>query len=362
MIRRIISARRLKLAQVDIERLEQLAKELPLFAELMEADLFIDCPVSEERAVVLAQASPVSVSSMYQKSVVGEDALLCNEPAIFRALGCNAPVRDIKAVTQENRTVRQNVVPVHGKAGQVIAVLIQETDISQDIRQGKKLEALSKSYEEADPSLRTERVEDGNKLALREVHHRMKNSLQLVASILNMQARKFRGTQTEKILSENVARVLTIATVHDMLTDKEGSSEMVNVLSLLRQLTAALERFAPEDKNIIFSVSGDDAFIGSHQASAVALVVNELITNALEHAFADRDNGQISVTFVSGSFFHVVTVYDDGVGFKSEQMMEERLGLRIVDSTVRGKLQGRLHIHSDEGGTRVSFDIKNDIM
>ena len=43
-------------------------------------------------------------------------------------------------------------------------------------------------------------------------------------------------------------------------------------------------------------------------------------------------------------------------------MMEERLGLRIVDSTVRGKLQGRLHIHSDEGGTRVSFDIKNDIM
>ena len=349
-----------KLPLQDIERLEALAGQLPLFAEIMEAELFIDCPVSEDRAVVVAQASPASVTSIYQKSVVGEDALRCNEPAIFQAIRSNAPVRDIKAVTQENRIVRQSVVPIRSGSGLVIAVLIQETDISQNIRQEKKLEALSKNFEEADPSLRSERVEDGNMLAMREVHHRVKNSLQLVASILNLQARKFRGTEVEKTLSENVARVLTIATVHDMLTKTEGSGETVNALSMLRQLTAALEHFVPEEKRITFEVTGDNMVIGSNQASAMALVVNELITNALEHAFVGRDSGHISVSFVSGKFFHIVTVSDDGVGFAPGQAAGERLGLRIVDSTVRGKLQGKLHVHSDEGGTRISFDIKNE--
>lgn len=349
-----------KLTPAEIERLEQLASQLPLFAEIMEAELFIDCPVSEERAVVVAQASPAGVSSLYQKSVVGEDALACNEPAIFQAIRSRAPVRDIKAVTQENRMVRQSVVPIQSAAGQVIAVLIQETDVSRDIRQEKKMEALSRNYEEADPSLRSERVEDANVLAMREVHHRVKNSLQLVASILNLQARKYRGTDTEKILGENLARILTIATIHDMLTQKDSGVETVNALSMLRQLTAALEQFVPEDKQIVFEVSGDNRVIGSNQASAIALVVNELITNALEHAFAGRSSGRISVSFVSGGLFHIVTVSDDGVGFQPDSLPGDRMGLRIVDSTVRGKLQGKLRVHSDEGGTRVSFDVRNE--
>jgi len=348
------------MTQQDIERLEHLAQQLPLFAEIMEADLFIDCPLSEDRAIVIAQASPTT-ASIYQKSVVGEDALLCNEPAIFQAIRSNAPVRDIKAVTQENRTVSQNVVPIHGAAGRVIAVLIQETDISQNIRREKKLEAFSKSFEKADPSLRSARIEDGNVLALREVPHRVKNSSQLVASILNLQARKMRGTEAGEILSENVSRILTIATIHDMLTENESNAETVSALSMLRQLTSALEHFIPEEKQIVFEVSGDNVVIGSNQASAVALVVNELIINALEHAFTNRDSGRVSVSFVSGKFFHMVTVSDNGAGFKPEQKAEEGLGLRIAESTVRGKLQGKLHIHSDEGGTVVPFDIKNEM-
>lgn len=347
-------------APQDIERLERLAAEMPLFAEITEADLFIDCPISEDRAVVIAQASP-NAASMYHQSVVGEDALQCNEPAVFQAIRSNAPVRDIKAVTQENKVVSQNVVPIHGTGGRVIAVLIQERDISQNIRQEKKLEAFAKNFEKGDPSLRSERIEQGNVLAMREVHHRVKNSLQLVASILNLQARKMRGTDTGKILSENVTRILTIATIHDMLTANEGSAETINALPLLRQLVSALEHFVPEDKHITFEVSGDNVVIGSNAASAVALVVNELVTNALEHAFPDRDSGRISVSFVSGKLFHVVTVSDNGVGFGPEQKTEEGLGLRIVESTVRGKLQGKLHIHSDETGTVVSFDIKNEI-
>ena len=360
MMLREICTRHTSLTPEDIDRLEQLAAQLPLFAGIMEAELFIDCPVGEEKAIVVAQASPAGASSIYQKSVVGEYALACNEPAIFQAIRSNAAVRDIKAVTQENRMVRQNVEPIRGAGGQVIAALIQETDISRNIQQEKKLEALSRNYEEADPSLRSERVEEGNVLALREVHHRVKNSLQLVASILNLQARKYRGTETEKILSENVARILTIATIHDMLTKREDCIETVRAIPMLRQLTAALENFVPEEKQIVFDVSGDDMVIGSNQASAIALVVNELVTNALEHAFVGRSSGRISISLAAGGLFHIVTVADDGVGMKPGQLPGERLGLRLVESTVRGKLQGKLRIDSDEGGTRISFDIKNE--
>jgi len=358
---RSLSARCGAMAEEEIARLENMARELPLFAEIMEADLFIDCPVSEDRAIVIAQAGP-NAYSIYHKSVVGEDALKCNEPAIFQAIRQNTPVRNIKAVTQENRTVSQSVVPIHGIGGRVIAVLIQETDISQDIRREKKLEAFSRSFEKGDPSLRSERVEDADVLALREVHHRVKNSLQLVASILNLQARKLRGTESAKILAENVSRILTIAAIHDMLTVKEDGAETVYALPMLRQLASQLGSFVPEEKRIAIEVSGDNAVIGSNQASAAALVVNELVINALEHAFAGRDQGRIEITFTSGEYFHMIAVSDDGSGFRADQKAEEGLGLRIAESTVRGKLKGKLHIHSDESGTVVSFDIKKEIV
>jgi len=158
-----------------------------------------------------------------------------------------------------------------------------------------------------------------------------------------------------------VSRILTIATIHDILTENKGHIETVNALSMIRQLTSALEHFIPEDKRIVFEVSGDNVVIGSNQASAVALVVNELVINALEHAFPDRDGGRVTVTLGAGNSYHIVTVSDNGVGFNPKPHAEDGLGLRIAESTVRGKLQGKLHIHSDECGTVVSFDIKNEM-
>ena len=210
---RQICKERTNLSEEDICQLEDLSRQLPLIAELIQADLFIDCVVGEEVAVVVAQASPTGMCSMYAKTVVGEEALVENEPAVFHAFRINAPIRDIKAITQENRTVSQCVCPIHNDQGQVIGVLVQETDISQSLLQEKKMEALSKSYENMDQSLRSERVNSEAVDTLREIHHRIKNSLQLVASILNMQARQHRGTETEKILIENTERVLAIAAI-----------------------------------------------------------------------------------------------------------------------------------------------------
>jgi len=98
--------------------------------------------------------------------------------------------------------------------------------------------------------------------------------------------------------------------------------------------------------------------LSSSTASAVALVVNELVTNALEHAFEDRGGGNISIDFFAGTLFNTITVSDDGVGFDVGKRSGNTLGLNIVDATVRDRLRGQLRIHSDESGTRAAFDFK----
>ena len=197
---------------------------------------------------------------------------------------------------------------------------------------------------------------------LRETHHRIKNSLQLVASILNLQARKHKGTETEKILSENVGRVLAIATIHDMLTQTQDQIDRISSLDLLKKLATGLQAFVPEEKQIQIAVQGDEVELSGSQAGSVALVVNELITNALEHAFEESDSGIVQVSFRAGRLFHTVTVSDNGSGFPADFSGEERLGLRIAETTVRSKLKGNFHVYSDLNGTQISFDIKKEIL
>lgn len=348
------------LSPEDIRQLEAVAAQLPLIAELTGADVFIDCAALDGRAIVVAQARPSTVDSSYQKVVVGEYALPDKEPAVFHSLAMQVPVRELKAITQEERAVRQDAVPIFNPGGQCIAVLIQERDISSDLRREQKFQQLAQTYEEEDRSLRTVPAVPPDIDTMREVHHRVKTSLQLVANILSLQSRRCRDSFTQKILQENVGRVLSIASIHDILTQNETSIHRVDSRSLLEQLRRNLQAFVPDGKRISIRIEGDGVPLSADTASSVALVVNELITNALEHAFPERDSGHISVTFCAGSLFHTITVTDDGCGFDVSAPRTGSLGLNIVDAMVRDRLRGHLTVRSDHTGSRISFDLKTE--
>ena len=356
MLRKICQEHTLLTAE-NIAHLEQVETQLPLMAELTGGDVFIDCLTKEGKVMVVAQARPSTLGSAYVQSVLGEFAQPENEPAVFQALQTGAPARDIKAVTQENRSVRQDVIPVIHE-GKCIAALIREKDITGALLQEKKFRTLTQTYENEDLSLRSSDVPAQDKTAMREIHHRVKNNLQLVASILNLQSRRCDDDFTKKILRENVGRVLSIASIHDILTKNEDDFREIDSLHLLEQLRKNLQSFVPDGKQIAISVTGTSAKLSADMASAVSLVVNELITNALEHAFEGRQNGCVSVIFNAGQLFHSVTVSDDGNGFDPARLRKGSLGLNLVEATVHDRLHGQLNIHSDAGGSRVSFDIK----
>lgn len=349
---------RTDLTEEEIRQLELVEQQLPLIAEMAAADVFIDCR-SGGGVIVAAHARPRGDHSVYTGSVVGQPALPEDEPAVFHAFSTGDPVCDLRAVTQEGRSVLQNVAPIRSQAGRVTAVLIQEKDVSEDMRMARKYRALAQSHEGSSPLAEALRGEgDGSLLALREMHHRVKNNLQLVASILSMQARKCADPSTRRILQENVARVLSIATIHDILTYHSEDFQFVSSHTLLEKLRMNLQSLVTPGKAIVISVDGDDVLLDADTATPVSLVITELLTNALEHAFEGREGGRVAVSLRAGALCHTVTVTDDGIGFDPLTQPGESLGLSIVSATVRDKLKGKLRIQSDSGGSKISFDFR----
>ena len=345
----------------DIRQLESLEANLQYTADLTGSDIFIDCMMNGgSGALVVAEAKPGSSPSAYITAVVGKAALRENEPAVFRAFATGVPVRDIKAITQENVAVKQDVAPVKNPEGKVIGVLIREKDISAYVRQDKKYEELIRTVESRTDTLGALQTEDSKEAALREIHHRVKNNLQMVASILNMQARNSSIPEVRKAFKENVGRVLSIASIHDILMTT-GGEDAVSIRCLADKLRRNIQSIAPQDKELVITVEGDDFVLPAEMASAVGLCISELISNAVEHGFGGRDKGHITVTIQNGNLYHSVSVRDDGIGFYPGARSKSSLGLNIVEATVKEKLKGEFRISSGTGGTCAMIEFRRDL-
>ena len=349
--------KRTGLSEKDAETLKQTEQMLPMMAELAGADLFIDCMNRETGTMfVAAQAGPKYMPSAYQNSVVGCIAEKEDEPAVYRALETRAPVRDIKAVTQEEKTVRQDAVPIQGEDGKIIGILIGEKDISNDIRKEQKYEAMARQPV-AFGSIGSKTESTAVRNARREVHHRVKNHLQLVASIMNIQARKSESEEVKQAFRENTARVLSIASINEILTaNDEGPAPLMPFLEKLKNQFLLLYG---EEFPIALNFSGDDLTVSQEQATDVALVVNELVSNAYKHAFKGRKSGEIRVILKNGERYASVTVQDNGNGTE-EIWNTGSFGMMLVQMTVKDKLKGKVYVESGESGTSVTFDFLID--
>lgn len=353
------------LSDADIAILHNISNTMQYTAALTNADVFLDCICKDgNRCIVVAEAKPPS-GSLYERSVLGEWAELEKEPAVFTVFKSAVAARDIRAVTQENKSVRQVVVPVCNPQGDVIGVLIQEKDISDSISQARKLKQLAKTAEEQQellhaiggdlfsyaPSL------NDNDMVMKEIHHRIKNNLQLVANILNIQARKSDSAETKAALKENISRVLSFAAVHDILTRKE-MGENPSLLETLAKVCQNIRLCAQCGKrNIEIKLDGDDIHIAGNRVTSIALVVNELVLNAVKHAFQDRDSGVITVRLSQGNQYSSIAVLDNGSGFCEQA--KDGFGLELARTTIHDKLGGILRVSSGSSGSQVSFDFEN---
>jgi two-component sensor histidine kinase len=347
------------LGDEDIAALEQVERVLPLIAELTGGDVFIDCYDRSLRTVmVAAQAGPHIGGSLYEHAVTGKTALRDKEPAVYRALESGLPARELKAITQEGKSVRQDVVPIPGPGGRPVGVLIREKDVSGTLRQEKKYRKLAKAQDEiAQRTLNLAGEGTDGSDAAREVHHRVKNDLQMVASFMNLQARRTADPQVKRALSESTQRVLSIASIHDIMTRSTDGGK-VSLPQMLQHICRDIRSISGEGRDISIGVGGDDITVTPDEAASIAIVVNELVTNAVEHGYPGERSGHVEVTSRLGNLYHTVTVEDDGCGFDTEAVPRGSLGLQLVTLTVHDQLHGHFTLISDEKGTKASFDFR----
>jgi two-component system, sensor histidine kinase PdtaS len=190
---------------------------------------------------------------------------------------------------------------------------------------------------------------------IREIHHRVKNNLQTIASLLRLQARRLDSKEAKEALDESVTRIRTIAFVHETLS--QASSDFVDFDEVIRGVMRMLEdALGLGDRGIKVDVRGEVGELPAVIATPLSLVMTELVQNAAEHAFIDS-GGNISIALERRDGVLHAEVDDDGVGIGEDFSWEGTgLGLQIVQRLVTDELKGDLEMHRD-GGTRVEIDV-----
>lgn len=454
----------------DVQNLQKIEEFLPTIADLVRADVFIDCLTEDaNKAIVVAEAKPNTCESMYKYTVVGKYAFRENEPAALRTLEVGMPTRDLKAVTQENKTVRQNTIPIKNEKGDVIGVLIMEQDITNHVKRNRQMELLSLTTEQLSETLHSLKdnehiithhineaiiifdkrgvatyanpgavelfqklgYKDGiigmhfNNLALnrisfekiitdlssevievavgnlslrvkyaamkqmdavvgvsmlindmtearekekelilksvaiKEIHHRVKNNLQTIASLLRLQSRRIDNDLVNKSFDESISRILSIAVTHELLAQKGVDDvDIKTIISKIKDNT--MYYGLPPDKDIRILVEGDRFIVNSDKATSIALVINELLQNCLKHAFEGKNQGLIEICLQKGTLYSSISVIDNGIGFNIELVEAESLGWNIVRRIVEEKLSGHFNVESNQYGTKIMFDFQNE--
>ena len=197
-----------------------------------------------------------------------------------------------------------------------------------------------------------------NTAVVREMHHRIKNNLQTVAMLMQLQIHETDSSATRQALETNMHRVQSIAAVHEVLSER--GFRLVNVKEVLERITSmtAGSMIGP-DRAIEIRLQGEALQLPSRAATALALVCNELVQNALEHAFEGQASGTIFISLGHSPDEYIVLVRDDGRGLPDA--FQPGLGLEIAQTLVTDDLHGRIKFNHLDQGTEITVRMPRNL-
>ncbi|MDX2380800.1 MAG: sensor histidine kinase [Acidimicrobiia bacterium] len=185
---------------------------------------------------------------------------------------------------------------------------------------------------------------------IREIHHRVKNNLQTISSLLRLQARRLTSPEAKAAVSESVRRIRTIALVHESLSREPG--EDIAFIEIVRPLLRlAEEGLQSPDRPVRFKVTGDGGRIPAHTATPLSVVLTELLQNAVDHGFPEGSRGgEVSVSLAHTRGQLHVEVIDNGRGVDPGFDLDATtgLGLSIVRTLVTTELNGTISMRPAE--------------
>ncbi|MBD8063206.1 sensor histidine kinase [Oceanitalea stevensii] len=282
-------------------------------------------------------ASPNALSCFHRLGVIGDLTGKLLVEAVTDVLDGASPVDESLPVVMTGKAAWRSEIDAHGVVVSFRAIPITENgqrrgavllcrDVTEVRRQ--ELELLTKDA------------------TIREIHHRVKNNLQTVAAVLRLQSRRSSSAEVRDALGEAIRRVSTIALVHDMLS--QIIDEIVDFDALFVRVLRLSADVAAGEGHVRTEVSGSFGQVPADDATALAVVLTELVTNAVQHGLGPT-GGTVVVTAQREGEQLDVTVRDDGAGL-AEGSVLSGLGTQIVSTLVRGELGGTIDWRPAPGG------------
>ncbi|WP_394825772.1 sensor histidine kinase [Pendulispora albinea] len=254
---------------------------------------------------------------------------------------------------------RFGVAMLEGSRDECIVFILDHTEYKRSQREKEGLlEQLRVLNTQLEERVRARTAElsamlKEREILLQEVHHRVKNNLQVISSLINIQLRKLEERASRSALEECQTRVQAIALIHEKLYQFQDYAR-VPFSEYAKSLAGnVLHAAGIAPANISLELAVEDLTIAVDRAIPCGLVLNELMTNALKHAFPDGRCGTIRVTLsrLGGGFLRL-SVRDDGIGLPADTDFRRTgsLGLQLV-STLAEQLEGTVSVHNELGTT-----------
>ncbi len=195
---------------------------------------------------------------------------------------------------------------------------------------------------------------------IREVHHRVKNNLQTIESLLRMQVRRSSDDEVRSALLEAITRIGAMAVVHEKLSFSDH--EQLELTSLARAVSEQIKAgFMGGESGIAIHVIGEAGYLEAEAATSMALIIAETVHNAFEHGFADRQTGTIVIELGVIDDRLRVSIEDDGCGLDESFSLENtpNMGLTLIRTLVEDDLEGSICATSakSHSGARFEFDV-----
>ncbi len=250
--------------------------------------------------------------------------------------------------------------PVADESGAVLFFFASQLDVTDRVDAHMQIQQEKDRFE-AEVAKRTRDLTDAlatQTMLVHEVDHRVKNNLQMIAALLAMQTRAITDPAARAAMEAMLTRVEALGTVHRRLY-QSNNVERFDVAEFARDLANDLVRGSGRDR-IRLHLDLETVEVPVAKAPPVALMMNELITNALKHAFPDDRPGRLSVTVAPDGTHVTIKIADDGVGMPVQAMEQRSFGKRLIGTLCR-QLNASIAWMTNDPGTIVSIRLPREL-
>ncbi|MBM4240842.1 MAG: response regulator, partial [Euryarchaeota archaeon] len=316
---------------------------------------FEDHPEEIEKYVKMIKVLEVNKESLKFFGVSQKEDIINNLSYYFFEESWNVFKEEIIALAEGNTSFASEI-PIQTMKGEkkildlklsvtpgfedtLLQVLVSFIDITERRKMEDQIKASLKEKE----------------ILLREVHHRVKNNMQIISSLIGLQSEYAGDKDVVEMFEDGKNRIRSMALVHEKLYQSENIAQIDFAEYIRSLITGLLNSYKLDDETINLKLNVDKVLLDIDTAIPCGLIINELVSNSLKHAFPDNRKGEVGVTLNSADKNFKLIVSDDGVGFPEdlEFTNTETLGLRIVNTLV-AQLDGDIQLDRSKG---TSFEI-----